>query len=325
MAASWTLASTWMRSDYGLDDGELKPGSPTTPYPLRGSTSGGVTTGPTARPTLGCVPGADPDSGATTAYCNCPGADSVLPTLTTGTDECGYTAIPFICQTKTDMDASSSVYCACNGYPGTLPLLSPTFTPYDPCGYTTIPDPFPFTSTDAAGDVIGCRSSMSSTECVAPSTTLYTAPPPPTSTPTAVPQYTFLMWREFDYEPDDAGGHVHYVLSGLSFWAGSEQNPCDQRGTYDAQDPETGEYLNGYSDSMLFKDGICGVGSNGILCTSSDGDKNWSCKNQGGIGNEVATCQVLGDTSHYRGCSEVGLEVVLIENLICTGDINCDA
>jgi hypothetical protein len=32
---------------------------------------------------------------------------------------------------------------------------------------------------------------------------LYSAPPPPTSVPTSVPQYTFAMWREFDYSIDD--------------------------------------------------------------------------------------------------------------------------
>lgn len=103
----------------------------------------------------------------------------------------------FICQTKTDRDSRSRFYCTCNSYSGTLPLLSPTFPPYNPCGYTTVPDPFHIPiQTRQAGDIIGCQSSTSST-------TLYSASPPSTSTPTAVPQYTFAMWREFDYSVTD--------------------------------------------------------------------------------------------------------------------------
>jgi hypothetical protein len=113
-------------------------------------------------------------------------------------------------------------------------------------------------------------------------------------------------------------------LDGITLWAGSVQDPCRERGTYEAQDPKSGLYLNGVSASMLFKNGICGVASSGILCTSSD-DKNWSCKNQAGIGNVVATCQRLSDNTQMRACTQPGEEVILIKNLVCTGDINCDA
>ncbi|KAI1847023.1 hypothetical protein JX266_006898 [Neoarthrinium moseri] len=362
--------------NFGVGDGQLKPGSPTSPYASGGNGAAittaptptcvigedpdqGLTTAfcecdgassrlptltgsspcaytalptptPTTRPPLGCRPGADPDSGATTMYCNCPG--TTLPTLTSTSDICGYTAIPFICENAADPDNGIGPYCECSGYPGTLPTLEPTFTPYDACAYTTVPDPWPFQVTDGAGDIIACQSSSLSqvagfeiTLCAGSTSTVYTAPPPPTAAPTAPAQYQFGIFDEIDSYTDDVDGHVHVIIDGYSVWAASLKDRCKSSGDYLAEDKDGYGALT-YGSYMNFKDGICGVGSNGgIVCESGDNSKTWTCKNQGGNGNVVATCNAYSGTDQL-GCSKPGGDdKQTFLKVTCTGDINCDA
>lgn len=88
---------------------------------------------------------------------------------------------PTLCSFGADPNGGNAEgYCQCSGFPYNLPPLSSTTDPYYPCGYTSLPDPYPFTSTDSAGDIIACQTSSvdsGSTACSGASSTASTAPP----------------------------------------------------------------------------------------------------------------------------------------------------
>lgn len=75
--------------------------------------------------TLDCYIYQDPDSGSTDTYCECPGYEGTLPTLS-GSDLCGYTALP----TSTTKAAAT----------------------------TANSNPYPYTFTDLYGVVVACES-----------------------------------------------------------------------------------------------------------------------------------------------------------------------
>jgi hypothetical protein len=96
---------------------------------------------------LGCYTYSDPDSGLDGTYCQCPGYDGILPTLTGTASACLYTSLP------------------------TITTTNPTTT--------DAPGSYPYTFTDLYGVIVACASESSLhiagyslTECAGSSTTL---------------------------------------------------------------------------------------------------------------------------------------------------------
>lgn len=124
-------------------------------------------------------------------YCDCgTNYSSTLPLIPSTTAPCDYTELPRICHHGASPQQGLD-WCNCDGYPHTLPTLT---TENNICGYTSFPDPWPYTATDASGNVLGCESSTveaSTTECAGDHYTI-SAAPQPTATVRCVTAHTMM-------------------------------------------------------------------------------------------------------------------------------------
>ncbi|KAH8900781.1 hypothetical protein GQ53DRAFT_815638 [Thozetella sp. PMI_491] len=139
-----------------------------------------------------CTPAVTGAENKIYSYCDC-GTDygSTLPYIPSTTGPCDYTTLPAICRYGASPQ-QNRYYCNCEGYPHTLPTLT---TKDNVCGYTDFPDPWPYTSTDDAGNVIACETSSVSgdkTECSGDSYTATAAPPKPTEKPRCITAHTYM-------------------------------------------------------------------------------------------------------------------------------------
>lgn len=152
-------------------------------------TSGATTTAPTATGLCQVTTTEGVDEVYT--YCDCGTAyASTLPLMTSTTAPCDYTELPRICRHGASPQQGKE-WCNCEGYPHTLPTLT---TENNQCGYTSFPDPWPYTATDADGNILGCETSTveaSTTECAGDHYTI-SAAPTPTATPRCVTAHTTM-------------------------------------------------------------------------------------------------------------------------------------
>ncbi|GLA53900.1 hypothetical protein AnigIFM63604_011204 [Aspergillus niger] len=278
-----------------------------------------------------CVEAQDPDSGSDDTVCSCSGGSGSYPTLTVGTNPCGYTALP----TKTTTNAYPYTFTQADGWivgcasTGIIDDVSYCTGSRTTVGVDRTIDPYPYTFTQADGDIVACATTGiidHVSYCSGSRTTVSTASATATETSQA-----FAIWRTKTVEKSCVNSNCITVNDGNKVIASSADTTdgdfCEDL-AYEATNSNTGKALTTklVADFTFSDWSVCGV-SGGYSCTETSSTSGvWECADADG-GNTARCVKSTDSSSPLVTCEETrtgnGEDVYSYLLANCTAEWSC--